>query len=163
MTDELLADERPVAPPRGEASGAVWLKRGLRAATAAALGIDAYVHGHDASYYDFPGGGVISQGNLFRLEAAAAALAIVVLLGWQQRAAWLMAFTVAASALGAVLLYTYVDVGTLGPLPNMYEPTWAVPGKQLTAGAEAAAVLTSAVGFAVSRRPSTNGRHAAAR
>jgi len=30
---------------------------------------------------------------------------------------------VAASALGAVLLYRYVDVGSLSPLPNMYENT----------------------------------------
>jgi hypothetical protein len=31
------------------------------------------------------------------------------------------------------LLYTYVDVGSLGPLPNMYEPTWALPGKRASA------------------------------
>ena len=26
---------------------------------------------------------------------------------------------------GAVLLYGLVDVGTLGPLPDMYDPTWS--------------------------------------
>jgi hypothetical protein len=25
---------------------------------------------------------------------------------------------------GAVLLYRYVDVGAIGPVPNMYEPVW---------------------------------------
>ena len=53
---------------------------------------------------------------------------------------WLAALAVAASALGAVLLYRYVDVGALGPLPDMYENTWQVPGKLLSAYAEAAAI-----------------------
>ncbi|MFD6248329.1 hypothetical protein ACFWGG_24665, partial [Streptomyces roseolus] len=34
------------------------------------------------------------------------------------------AWTVAAGGLAALLLYRYVDVGELGPLPNMYEPAW---------------------------------------
>jgi hypothetical protein len=39
---------------------------------------------------------------------------------------------VGASALAAVLLYRYVDLGPLGPLPDMYENTWQVPGKLLS-------------------------------
>jgi hypothetical protein len=161
VTEDLLAaGERPGTSPREEPSPNRWLERGLRVATAAALGIDTYVHAHDASHYDFPGGGAISQGNLFRIEAAAAALVALLLLIWRHRAVWLVAFAVAASALGALLLYRYIDVGVLGPLPNMYEPTWAVPGKQLAAWAEAVAVLTSAAG--VSRRQSrpSNGHRA---
>jgi len=50
-----------------------------------------------------------------------------------------------------VLLYRYVDVGTIGPLPNMYEPTWQVPGKPLSAYAEGGAAVLSALG-------STHGR-----
>jgi hypothetical protein len=56
-----------------------------------------------------------------------------------------------------VYLYTYVDVGRLGPLPDMYEPTWALPGKRLSAGAEIAAAGTALAGTAVTlfrrRRP----------
>jgi hypothetical protein len=48
-----------------------------------------------------------------------------------------------------VFYYTYVDVGALGALPNMYEPTWALPGKRLAAVAEAAATVTAALGLAV--------------
>jgi len=148
MTDDLLAaGESPGTSQHEKRNRGRWLGRGLRIATAAALGIDTYVHAHDAGYYDFPGGGAISQGNLFRIEAAAAALGVLLLLTWRHPAAWLLAFVVAASALGAVLLYRYVDVGVLGPLPNMYEPTWAVPGKWLAAWAEGAAVLTSAAGL----------------
>jgi len=74
----------------------------------------------------------------------------VLIIGWRvtlgRRADWLGAFFVAASALGAVLLYRYVDVGTIGPLPDMYEPTWEVPGKSLSAYAEGGAAVLSALG-----------------
>jgi hypothetical protein len=52
-----------------------------------------------------------------------------------------------AAALGAVLLYRYVDVGVLGPLPDMYENTWQVPGKLLSAYAEGAAVVLAGLGL----------------
>ena len=39
------------------------------------------------------------------------------------------------SALGAVLLYRYVNVPMLGPLPAMYEPVWFLE-KSLSAVAE---------------------------
>ena len=45
------------------------LNRLLGVATAAALGIDAYVHARDAGFYDAVRTSVISQGTLFRLEA----------------------------------------------------------------------------------------------
>jgi len=123
----------------------------LRLATAAMLGLDAYVHVHDAGFYGAPRGGGISQSTLFQLEAVAAGIAAVVLIiGWRvtlgRRPDWLGAFFVAASALGAVLLYRYVDVGTIGPLPDMYEPTWEVPGKSLSAYAEGGAAVLSALG-----------------
>ncbi len=129
----------------------------LRLATAAMLGLDAYVHVHDAGFYGAPRGGGISQSTLFQLEAVAAGVAAVVLIiGWRvtlgRRADWLGAFFVAASALGAVLLYRYVDVGTIGPLPDMYEPTWEVPGKSLSAYAEGGAAVLSALGSTLGTR-----------
>ncbi len=123
----------------------------LGVATAIALGIDAYVHARDASFYDAVRTSVISQGNLFRLEAAVAALIAVALLVRPSRFWWAAALLVAASAFGAVLLYRYVDVGTLGPLPNMYEPTWALPGKLASAWAEGAGVLLAAAGLLTTR------------
>ncbi|MFI9723114.1 hypothetical protein ACIHFE_26250 [Streptomyces sp. NPDC052396] len=121
----------------------MWL---LRLLTAAGLAVDAYVHADLAEAYD-PVRGGISQGTLFRIEAAAAALAaLLVLVGGRNRVVWAFAFLVAASALGAVLLYRYVDVGALGPLPHMHEPAW-YPKKTVSAVAEAVAAVAAAVGL----------------
>jgi hypothetical protein len=64
---------------------------------------------------------------------------------------WLAAMVVAGSALAAVLLYRYVDVGPLGPLPDMYENSWQVPGKLLSAWAEGAAVVLAGLGLLTHR------------
>jgi hypothetical protein len=128
------------------------INRLLGVATAAALGIDAYVHARDAAFYDAVRTSVISQGTLFRLEAAVAALIAVALLIRPSRVWWAAALVVAASAFGAVVLYRYVDVGTLGPLPNMYEPTWALPGKAVSAWAEGAGIILAAAGLLTTRR-----------
>lgn len=119
----------------------------LRLVTALALGADAYVHADLAGTYDAVTG-TISQGNLFRLEAAAAALAAVLVIVLGNRPAWGWAILVGASALGAVLLYRYVDVGALGPLPNMYEPVW-YPEKTASAVAEGVGTLAALAGFAL--------------
>ncbi len=118
----------------------------LRIGTAAALAIDAGVHAYNASGYDEVSG-TITQGNLFRVEAGVACAVALLLLLWPRRSTWIAALLVAASALGAVLLYRYVDVGSLGPLPDMYENTWDVPGKVLSAWAEGAAVVLAALGL----------------
>ncbi len=122
----------------------------LRIATAAALGIDAAVHASDASGYDAVEA-TISQGQLFRVEAAVAIVAGLLVLIRPRPTSWAIAFLVAVSALATVLLYRYVDVGQLGPIPDMYENTWSVPGKLLSVYAEAAAVILSAAGFLVHR------------
>jgi hypothetical protein len=122
----------------------------LRIATAAALGIDAAVHLGDASGYDAVKA-TISQGQLFRAEAAVAIAAGLLVLIRPRPSSWVIAFLVAASALATVLLYRYVDVGRLGPIPDMYENTWSVRGKLLSVYAEASAVVLSAVGFVVHR------------
>ena len=124
----------------------------LRVLAAVTLGVDGYVHAIDASFYTASRGGALTQSTLFLIETVAAALAAaVLLLGWRVptlgRVSWLAAFTVGASALGGVVLYRYVNVGALGPIPNMYEPTWAVRGKLLSAYAEATATALTAVGY----------------
>jgi hypothetical protein len=120
----------------------------LRVATAAALGIDAAVHWQNASAYDAVTA-TLSQGGLFRVEAAVAVAVGLLVLVRPQPSSWVAAVLVGASALAAVLLYRYVDLGALGPLPDMYENTWQVPGKLLSAYAEAAAVMLAGVGLII--------------
>ena len=114
----------------------------LKAVTAAGLAVDAYVHVHLAGQYDTVGG--ISQGTLFRVEAVVAGLAALVVLVTNRRRVLVLPLLVAASALGAVLLYRYVDVGPLGPLPDMYDPAW-FPEKTISAIAEAVATVGTAL------------------
>ena len=133
----------------------------LRLITAAGLAVDAYVHADLAATYD-PVTRTISQGDLFRIEAGAAALAAVLLVLFGTRPlVWAYALLVAAAGLAAVLLYRYVDVGTVGPLPNMYEPAW-YPEKTASAVAEAAATLTAAAGLLVALRLRARSRESGA-
>jgi hypothetical protein len=113
----------------------------LRLLTAAGLGVEAYVHIHLATKYHSGAG--LSQSLLFRIEGGVAILLALIVLASGSRFLHFLAFLVAASALGAVLLYSYTNVGRLGPLPNMHDPTW-FPQKTLSAAAEAVATLASA-------------------
>ena len=115
----------------------------LRLVAAAGLAYDAYAHFDLAGAFD-ANTAAISQGTLFRAEAVIAAIAALLVLLTRSRAAAALAVLVAGSALVAVLLYRYVDPGSLGPLPDMYEPTW-YPEKTLSAVAEAAAFLAAGV------------------
>jgi hypothetical protein len=49
------------------------------------------------------------------------------------------------------MTYRYVNVGAIGPIPNMYEPTWQTADKLLSAYAEAATVVVAAVALARGR------------
>ena len=136
----VMTNTRPVGARRQTIR---WL---LMALTAAGLGVDAYVHWHLASRFDsLTGTGTpqISQGQLFRLEAALALIALVLLLGTRSRLAVVFALLVTAGGVSAVLLYGYVDVGSLGPLPDMYDPTWYAE-RTVSAIAEGAAALAAA-------------------
>jgi hypothetical protein len=121
-------------------------RNGLRLLAAAGLAVDAFVHTDLAGR--FGTGGTISESTLFLVQAALAALAAlgVAVRGRRPEAAF--GFVIAAAALGAVLLYRYVDVGTLGPLPNMYDPAW-YPEKTLSVIAEAVAVAACAALFVI--------------
>ena len=124
----------------------------LAVATALLLSIDAYVHFHDARFYDSAATSTLSEGNLFRTQAIAAVVVAVALLVRPHPVVWAVAVLVSASAVGAVLLYTYVDVGALGPLPDLYEPTWAAAGKLASAVAEGLGTLLAIIGFVVAVR-----------
>lgn len=128
-----------------------WL---LRILTAAALVTDTVVHLRDAYYYDANAGSLITQGELFRVQAAVAIAVAILVLAWPRWPAWVVAFLVTASAAAAVIAYTYLSIGPFAGLPGMYEPTWGPPGKLLSAFAEGAGALLSlaGLGWALARR-----------
>jgi hypothetical protein len=132
-------------------SSPLTISRALALGVAVALAVDAYVHATSSRFYDPAHGGLITEGNLFRAEAVVSGVLVVLLLlrpsGWTLAAALL----VATSALAAVVLYRYVDVGSIGPIPDLYEPTWHVPGKLPSAYAEGIAVVLSAAAIALTR------------
>jgi hypothetical protein len=103
---------------------------------AAGLGYDAYVHLDLADSFDAIGD-TITQGALFRIEAVLAVVAALVVLASDSRLAWALAGMVGFGGAAAVTLYRYVDVGAIGPIPNMYEPAW-YSDKTWSAIAEAA-------------------------
>lgn len=123
----------------------------LRLLVAAALAIDAVVHLRLASYYQMAVPAGIGQGNLFRIEAAAAILAGLYVLVRGSRPAYAAAFIVAGGGVIAVVLYRYVNVPAFGPIPAMYEPVWYFQ-KSLSAVAEAAGAVLALVGLLRPRR-----------
>jgi hypothetical protein len=144
------ASAATVSAQRGALARSRFVSWTLRVATAAALGVDAVVHWQNAPAYDAVTA-TLSQGTLFRAEAAVAVAVGLLVLVRPRTSSWVAALLVAASALAAVLLYRYVDLGALGPLPDMYENTWQVPGKLLSAWAEGAAVVLAALGLLAHR------------
>lgn len=120
----------------------------LRVATAAALIIDAVVHLQDAHFYDVNVGASLTQGQLFRIQAVAAIVVAVLVLVWPRWPSWLLAVLVAGSAVTAVVVSTYADIGQIaGIIPDMHEPSWGPPGKLLSAYAEGAGTLLALAGL----------------
>ncbi|MCF3962678.1 hypothetical protein [Streptomyces fuscigenes] len=140
------------------------IPRGIaRVLAAAGLAADAYLHVYLADRYDAVSES-ISQGTLFRIEAALAGVAALLVLVWRRLFVDLFAWAVAAGGLALLLIYRYYDVGTLGPFPDMYEPIW-YRDKTLTVVAEAVAVVATV--FLLLYRPGRgrarsggHGRHA---
>ncbi|WP_205380437.1 hypothetical protein [Streptomyces sp. MBT27] len=95
----------------------------MRGAAAAGLAVDAYVHLELAHRYSPIASSILSEGALFRIEAAAIFAALLVVF-WRHRAGDAFAWLTAAAGLAAILFYRYIDPGSLGPLPDMYEPIW---------------------------------------
>jgi hypothetical protein len=126
-----------------------WSLWTLRAATAGGLAIDAYVHFDLAALYA-EAGGTINEGLLFRVEAAVALVAAVAVIAIGRRAGYLAALAVGGSALAAMLVSRYVDLGQLGPFPDLYDPVW-FPEKLLAAFAEGAACVTALAGAILAR------------
>lgn len=128
----------------------------LRVLVAAGLAADAYIHWDFAA--DLPSGsnGNIGADMLFRTQAVVAIIAGLLVLFWARRWTYAVAFLVAASAVGALLLYYTVDVGSIGPMPELYEPVWYTE-KTISLVGEGIAALAALVGFFTvsSRAPAT--------
>lgn len=131
----------------------------LQMAVTAGLTVDAYVHFHLAANYQLASPGGVGGGTLFRIEGALALLAIALVLWRPVPVGFTVASAVALGGAAVVVLYRYVDVGAIGPVPSMYEPIWFAE-KTVSAVAEAAAGILALVGVALGhRRHDHRGRH----
>lgn len=129
------------------------VRKGLVAVTVVGLAIDAYVHLNLASDFDLVKAS-ISQGTLFRIEAVMAVAAGALLIVRPGRITAAIAAVVAGGGVLALLLYYFVNVGEVGPFPNMYEHVW-YSDKVFTLIAQAVATVTAlalvVVGWPVNR------------
>ncbi|WP_051442316.1 hypothetical protein [Arthrobacter sp. H14] len=140
---------RTATGPRGPHTALMTV---LRIVITAALAIDAIIHLQLAANYQLAAPGGIGQGNLFRIQAATAILAGLYVLIRGSRASYAAAALVALAAFTAVVLYRYLDIPAIGPIPAMYEPVWFFE-KTLTAVTEGAAAILAIIGFALQRPP----------
>ena len=85
------------------------------------------------------------------MEGYAAILAAAFLLIRPGRLAAAVATLVAGGGVAAVLLYAVVDVGPIGPLPNMYDPSWSTL-KIWSAVGQAAATLAAVILLVIGAR-----------
>lgn len=113
-------------------------ERVVRAVVVLGLVVDAYVHLRMAPVMDIAAPGGIGGGNLFRIQGAVAGAAALLLLLVPRWWTYGIAVLVALSALGPVLLYHFVNVPAIGPIPSMYDPLWSME-KVVTIGGEALA------------------------
>ncbi|MBT2534330.1 hypothetical protein J7E83_19805 [Arthrobacter sp. ISL-48] len=132
----------------GRSTSSIWA---LRVLVAAGLVTSAVIHLRLASGYQQAAPGGIGQGNLFRIQAAVAILSALYVLVRGSRPAFLVAALVALSAFAAIVLYRYVDLPAIGPIPAMYEPVWFME-KVVTAVAEGIAGVLSIAGYMLLRR-----------
>ena len=140
----MSTDRHPTAvrrPPKPAAALA------LRVVAAAGLAVDAYVHA-DLTLLS-AGARFTGQQGVFLLEAGVALGAALLVASGRRRGSGLFAVLVAASALAAVVTYRYVDLGPIGPLPDIYEPVW-YPEKVVSVVGEATALV--AAGLLLRRR-----------
>jgi hypothetical protein len=124
----------------------------LTAVVVVGLGVDAWVHLDLASAFSHVRTSTMSQADVFRIDAVVAIVAAIAVLVRPRRYTAAFAFAVAGAGTVAVVLYRYVDVGAIGPLPNMYDPYWVPVGKALSAVGEALAAGCSLALFLLLHR-----------
>lgn len=95
---------------------------GLRTLIAAGLVTSAVIHVQLAAGYQQAAPGGTGQGNLFRIHAAVSVLAAPFVLLEGSPPAFITAALVTLSAFAAAIVYRYVPLPEIGPIPSMYEP-----------------------------------------
>jgi hypothetical protein len=110
----------------------------------AGLAIDAYVHFDLAKAYSPVKTSTLSQGDLFRAEATVSILAALLLIFHPRRWTAAVAAVVAGAGLAAVLVYAYIDVPRIGPIPAMYDAVWYTE-KTISAIGEGAAFVAALI------------------
>lgn len=127
---------------------------GMVAVSVVGLGIDAYTHLDLADLYSVVSTGTVNQGVLFQIEAISAIVAALAVVVRPNRLTAALSALVAGGGAFVLLLYAKVNVGKIGPVPNMYDPGWYTE-KSLTLVAELLALLAALAYLAVvaRRRP----------
>ena len=129
----------------------------IRLLVVVGLAIDAYVHFHLAKDFKSNNDGAISGDWMFRLEALAAAVAAVLVAIRANRFTYLVAFLVAGAGVAAVLLFSYYNLGQIGPMSTIYDPIWSTEKKVSLVG-EAVATVAALVGLFLPVSGRTYGR-----
>jgi hypothetical protein len=111
----------------------------------AGLGMDAYTHLDLASTYSHITTGTVNQGVLFQIEAVGAILAGALVLARPNLLTAALATALAGGGAGVLLLYRYVQVGKIGPVPDMSEPLWYTEKVQSLVGELVAAAAGAAL------------------
>ena len=133
---------------------------GLASATATAFGINAAIHFMLAGAFDANPGNLVSQGDLFRVQAAGNIIAAALLVIRPRPVTAWIAATVAAVGLGFVVFTVYapLDLVSIGG-PFLYEPVW-YPDKVASAIAQLVAIVGSLLLVITTRRMQANRRSA---
>jgi hypothetical protein len=118
---------------------------GLAVVAAAGLVVDAYTHLHLAHLYVFNRTSTVNEAVLFRVEAGTAIAAAVWLLVRPTVLSAGFAVLVAGGGAALLLIYRYVNVGKIGPVPNMYDPEWFAEKNWSLAGELVATVAALAL------------------
>lgn len=128
------------------------LRTGLYALAALGLVVNAIVHLQLATAFDAITGSLVSQGDLFRIQAGAGILVAILLVAMRRAWVAILAAVLAAGGLGLLVLSTLVllDVTALG-LPPLFEPVWYAD-KIIAVVAQGIALLASVALVFLERR-----------
>lgn len=129
-----------------------WIATGL---LAVALIINAVIHLRLAAPFDAVAGTLVSQGDLFRIQAVSNVAAIVVVLLARRRWADALALVIAAGGAALIVVTALVplDLTAIG-LPLLFEPAY-YPDKTMALVAQLVAVAAAIALILVRRRPTS--------
>ena len=127
-----------------------WIATGL---LAVALVVNAVIHLRLAAPFDAVAGTIVTQGDLFRIQAVANLVAIAVVLIARRRWADALALVIAAGGAALIIVTALVplDLTAIG-LPYLFEPAY-YPDKTVALVAQLVAVAAATALILLRRRP----------